>query len=99
MQVANHVTHISLSITPFLPATSPFSSKVQISLFQACDTSYKMASLGNTSAAKPDKFSKENRWYYDKLDGFIDPSSRKLLEEYGQVPAEEVDAHIYKLVP
>lgn len=57
-----------------------------------------MTSLGNTSAAKLDKFSKENRWYYTKLDGFIEPSSRKLLEEYSKIPAEEVDAHIYKWV-
>lgn len=42
--------------------------------------------------------SKENRWYYASLENRIPPSSRKLLEEYSDVPAEDVDNHVYRLV-
>ena len=45
-----------------------------------------------------DRYSKENRWYYQDIDGRIKPESRKLLEEYSHIPSEEVDSHIYKLV-
>jgi hypothetical protein len=46
-----------------------------------------------------DRFSKENRWYYQDIDGHIKPQSRKLLEKYSHIPPEDVDSYIYKMVP
>jgi len=43
------------------------------------------------------KFSKENRWYYQEIDGHIKPESRKLLEEYSQIPSGDVYSHVYTL--
>ncbi len=45
-----------------------------------------------------EKYSKENPWYYKDLTSHLAPISRKLLEEYSQIPPEDVDAHVYKLV-
>jgi hypothetical protein len=45
-----------------------------------------------------DRYSKENCWYYQDIDGRIKPESRKLLEEYSHIPSEDVDSHIYKMV-
>lgn len=46
-----------------------------------------------------EKYSKENPWYYKDLTSHLAPISRKLLEEYSHIPPEDVDAHVYKLVP
>ncbi|KUJ23738.1 uncharacterized protein LY89DRAFT_603944 [Mollisia scopiformis] len=44
-----------------------------------------------------DRHSKENRWYYKEINDQVQPISRKLLEEYSHIPANEIDAHIYKM--
>ncbi|KAH7379861.1 hypothetical protein BKA64DRAFT_648169 [Cadophora sp. MPI-SDFR-AT-0126] len=44
-----------------------------------------------------DRNSKENRWYYKDLGNHLPAVSRKLLEEYSQIPAEDVDSHVYKM--
>lgn len=48
--------------------------------------------------SKLDRSSKENRWYYKDLTSHLPAMSRKLLEEYSQIPAEDVDSHVYKVV-
>jgi len=50
-----------------------------------------------TSDSKVDISSKELRWYYKDIDGHLAPVSRKLLEEYSHIPAQDVDSHVYKL--
>ena len=47
---------------------------------------------------KGSRDSKENRWYYQSLDNHISLEARELLEKYSQIPADEVDTHIYKMV-
>ena len=49
-------------------------------------------------SSKLDRTSKENRWYYTDLTNHLPTMSRKLLEEYSQIPAEDVDSHVYKVV-
>ena len=55
--------------------------------------------IHKTSNMALSRFSKENRWYYQDIDGHIKPESRRLLEEYSHIPSQDVDSHIYKLVP
>jgi len=57
-----------------------------------------MASQAESSQSQLDKYSRENRWFYSSINGNIDASSRKLLEEYSKIPAKDVDSHIYKMV-
>jgi hypothetical protein len=57
-----------------------------------------MTEPNTTSDGKLDMYSKQNRWYYARIDGNITDDSRKLLEEYSHIPAEDVDNHIYKMV-
>jgi hypothetical protein len=53
------------------------------------------------SPPKPkfDKFSKEHRWYYKNINGHLFPVARQLLENYSHIPADEIDSHVYKMVP
>lgn len=44
------------------------------------------------------RLSKENRWYYKSIDNHVPLPSRKLLEDYSHIPADEVDSHIYEMV-
>jgi hypothetical protein len=45
-----------------------------------------------------DRSSKENRWYYKDLDDHLTPPSRKLLEDYSSIPAQDVIAHVHRMV-
>ncbi|KAH7327067.1 hypothetical protein BKA65DRAFT_405529 [Rhexocercosporidium sp. MPI-PUGE-AT-0058] len=47
--------------------------------------------------ARLDHTSRENRWYYKDLTNNLPSISRKLLEEYSQVPSEEVFSHVYRM--
>ncbi|PVH83973.1 hypothetical protein DL98DRAFT_569337 [Cadophora sp. DSE1049] len=48
-------------------------------------------------SSKLDRTSKENRWYYKDLTNHLPAVSRRLLEEYSQIPGEDVDSHVYKM--
>ena len=37
-------------------------------------------------------------WFQSKLGSSLTPAGRSLLEDYGGIPASEVEAHIYKTV-
>jgi hypothetical protein len=52
-----------------------------------------------TSNPKFDGYSKELPWYYKDIDGHLAPISRELLEEYSHIPDEDVNSHVYKIVP
>lgn len=37
-------------------------------------------------------------WYQTSLGNKLSPEARKLFEQYSKIPAQEVDAHIYRVV-
>lgn len=37
-------------------------------------------------------------WYQDLLGNKLSPEARKLFEQYSKIPAQEVEAHIYRVV-
>ena len=53
----------------------------------------------STHPQNPDKYSKEHPWYYKDLTSHLAPNSRKLLEDYSHISPEDVDSHVYKMVP
>lgn len=38
-------------------------------------------------------------WYEPTLGEKLTPSARELFEAYSKIPADEVESHVYKIVP
>jgi len=37
-------------------------------------------------------------WFYQSIGDKLGPSPREVLEHYSKIPADEVEAHVYKIV-